>query len=160
MGEFKCVCSKQCCSLEEQIGLTVDLLDEGREANSAECHVLLNYTFSFVVVGRGWGRAGREAWVDEINGEVVALQCPGGEHTLREVFIGDRRVFCDVLCGLSVPVPLFDVERHSGVAWVLVNHRVPDGVEVFDTIASAIVGHFFVVSTFVTTGVLRVYLGN
>ena len=61
--------------------------------------------------------------------------------------------FCELLPG-------FVVERQIQIAWSLVNDRVPDRVQVGNTVALAIIGDLLEVTTSVTLRESVIDLGN
>lgn len=142
-------------SLKEQAVSAVNALNQVRQSCSAQHHVGLNLRDCSVVIGRRWGLASCETRVNIADSHIIALVGPCGV-VLRVQVRGRRRVSAvDACSSCGVPVPVGVAEGHNGVASVFVDHRVPDAVQVGDTIHRR---DFLRIATLVTARVGRIDL--
>jgi len=127
------------------------------ESSGTKVHSQLELSFGFnLVFGRG-DSTFNESVVDEVLGDSEALIGPHLPLVVVKSLTVDG-VFGVVGGGLGgVPVPVGVGEGELGVATVVVDNGVPDGVEVGGT---ADVGDLVVIATTVTNGELGVDLGG
>jgi hypothetical protein len=113
--------------------------------------------FSRALILSARGLACDETWVDIRYSEFVALVCPAHEVLGEDVGTVDRVVSGHRLGCARVKIPVRVTKGHHGVAWILVDDRIPDAVQVFDTNNQ---GNLFGVTAFITSFIGSIHLSH